>query len=110
MLGQIINDPDFYLGIKCDSKSLPPNIGNASEDVLYSGSGNDLIMRQKFRITYPCKMEVHYFPFDIQTCEFLMKLKTKGNLSVFLQADPTVDSVMYSGPKLLQEFEVSDIK
>ena len=110
VLGSVLKDSDYYLGIQCNSESLPRDIGNPSEDLTYSGHANDLIMTQKFRIIYPCKMNMQYFPFDLQTCAFKMKIKTKGNLSVVLQADPTVDSVAYSGPVFLQEFEVSRIK
>ena len=79
-------------------------------DLLYSGAENDLIMSQKFKVAYPCQMNILYFPFDKQNCKIMLKMETKGNESVLLKTDPTKEIVSYAGTPLLQEFELADIK
>ena len=55
-------------------------------------------------------MDMMYFPFDKQACQFDLKMKTKSN-SVILKADPAIKpSVSYAGPTLLHEYELVDIK
>ena len=67
-------------------------------------------MVQKFRVKYPCNMDMMYFPFDKQACQFDLKMKTKSN-SVILKADPTIKpSVSYAGPNILHEYELVNIK
>ena len=92
------------------SPELPPDIGSNSKDLLYSGATNDLIMFQKFKVAYPCQMNILYFPFDKQHCQFKLKMVTNGNHSVVLKADPLKEIVSYAGPYLLQEFELVDKK
>ena len=84
--------------------------GSVSKDLMYSGYENSLIMSQKFRVAYPCQMDILYFPFDEQHCKFILKMETKGNQSVILKTDATKESVSYNGPRLLQEFELVDIR
>ena len=68
-------------------------------------------MVQKFRVKYPCNMDMMYFPFDKQACQFDLKMKTKDSHSIIIKADPTINpSVSYAGPKLLNEYELVDIK
>ena len=56
-------------------------------------------------------MNMMYFPFDKQECQFKLKMETKPNHSVILKADRTIKpSVSYAGPNILQEFELVDIK
>ena len=89
---------------------LPPDIASVSKDSLYSGEENDLIMTQKFKVAYPCQMDILYFPFDKQECKITMKMETQGNQSVVLKLDPTKRSVSYDGPLQLQEFELVNIR
>ena len=109
-IGEVHFDSTFFLGINCTSPKLLPDIGSNDREVLYSGAENDLIMVQKFRVKYPCNMDMMYFPFDKQACQFDLKMKTKSN-SVILKADPAIKpSVSYAGPNLLHEYELVDIK
>ena len=89
---------------------LPPDIKRQSQNLLHKGAENDLIMIQKFKVVYPCQMNITYFPFDKQLCKFILKMETKGNHSVIFATDPDQKSVSYEGPNLLHEFELIDIK
>ena len=110
-IGEVHLDSTFVLGINCTSPKLLPDIGSNDREVLYSGAENDLIMVQKFRVKYPCNMDMMYFPFDKQECQFKLKMETKPNHSVILKADCTIKpSVSYAGPNILQEFKLVDIK
>ena len=109
-LGTVIRDKSFFLGIKCNTSELPPDIQSQSQNLLHSGAENDLITIQKFKVVYPCQMNITYFPFDKQLCNFILKMETKGNRSVIFAADPDQHSVSCGGPNLLHEFELIDIK
>ena len=110
VLGTVIRDSTFFLGIQCKTHEMPPDIKSASQDLLHSGEDNDLIMVQKFKVVYPCGMNITYFPFDKQFCKFILKMETKGDQSVFLKTDPKKESVSYDGPYLLHEFELINIQ
>ena len=110
-IGKVHLDSTFFLGINCTSPKLPPDIRSNDREVLYSGAENDLIMVQKFRVTYPCNMDMMYFPFDKQACQFDLKMKTKSNHSVILKADPDISLIVsYAGPNILHEYKVVNIK
>ena len=95
----------YYLGIKCTSSELPD-----ANELLYSGEENDRVMVQKFKIGYPCLMDILYFPFDTQRCKFKLKLETKGSQSIILKANTTEKVVSYDGPFLMQKFRLLDIR
>ena len=110
MLGKVVCDHAFYLGVECSTKELEPDIGSAEQNILYSGANNDLIMVQKFKVVYPCPMNITLFPFDKQVCRFILKLETKGSKSVYLRAESRKDAVSYIGNDLLNEFKMKDIR
>ena len=109
VLGKIKRAPYYYLGVECLTKELSVNIGSAAQNLLHSGADNDLIMRQKFKVVYPCPMDITYFPFDKQKCKFILKMETKGNQSVFLKPETKKGAVRYLGDNMLHEFQLKSI-
>ena len=62
-------------------------------------------MSQRFKLDYRCDFFLRNYPFDVQRCNFILMMKLKGNNSIKLAEDNS--SVIYEGPKILQEFEVT---
>ena len=109
VLGKIKRSDEYYLGVECQTNELPVDIGSSAQNVLHSGADNDLIMRQKFKVVYPCPMDIRYFPFDKQECKIKLKMETKGSQSVFLKSDTKKDAVIYLGDTMLHEFQLKNI-
>ena len=109
VLGKIERAPYYYLGVECLTRELSADIGSAAQNLLHSGADNDLIMRQRFKVVYPCPMDITYFPFDKQKCKFILKMETKGNQSVYLKSDTKKDAVRYLGDNMLHEFQLKNI-
>ena len=61
-------------------------------------------MTESFKINYNCLFDMRRFPFEHQSCEFVMKLKALDNETVaFVESSP---AVVYRGPTVLNEYEV----
>ena len=107
VIGKVTEDKVF--NVKIVGKSLPEEI-NLEEDVealLYFGSKNDLVMSQRFKLEYRCDFFLRNYPFDEQACNFILMMKLKGNNSIkFAENNPPV---IYKGPSILREFEVTNL-
>ena len=109
VIGTVLWDQNYFIGVRCLTEEILADIGSTSNDILISGSDNELIVKQKFKVSYPCQMNMKFFPFDDQECEVLLGLESKGNKSVYLKADESSNVVAYGGSLVLQEFEIMDI-
>ena len=107
VIGKVTEDKVF--NVKIVGRSLPEEI-NLEEDVealLYFGSKNDLVMSQRFKLEYRCDFFLRNYPFDEQACNFILMMKLKGNNSIkFAENNPPV---IYKGPRILREFEVTNL-
>ena len=111
VVGSVVQDSSFFLGIECKSSEEPAYIEDRSQDVMHSGHKNSLVMIKKFRVVYPCQMNITSFPFDQQNCKFALTMDTRSNTSVILTSLLNGTSVRYTGPDALNEFELDqDIK
>ena len=84
VVGSVVQDSSFFLGIECKSSEEPAHIEDSSQDVMHSGYNNSLVMIKKFRVLYPCQMNITSFPFDQQNCKFVLTMDTRSNVSVIL--------------------------
>ena len=77
------------------------------ENTLFSGSENDLRVKQQFRIKYECSFDLLKFPFDRQHCDFTMYLIVKQNSTIHLKRDS--EWIKYNGPKTIDQFTIEMI-
>ena len=96
----------FKLGVQVQNEPLPMDAGLWRETLVYQGKENMLIVSQRMKLKYRCDFFLLYFPFEETTCEFYLSIRTTGNNSVMMTKND--DSVIYQGPKILNEFEIVD--
>ena len=106
VVGSVVQDSSFFLGIECESAEEPSEIEDSLQNVMHSGYKNSLVMIKKFRVLYPCQMNITFFPFDQQHCKFVLSMDTRSNMSVILSSLSNSSSVRYTGPDALNEFEL----
>ena len=94
----------FKLGVEVHNEPFPMDVSLAKETLIYSGKENILIVSQRMKLQYRCDFYLVYFPFDETTCDFYVSIRTNGNNSVMMTKND--DSVIYNGPKVLNEFEI----
>ena len=80
------------------------DVADPYENQIYPGNMNDLSARQKTRGFYGCNFQLLRFPFDTQTCDFFIRLR-KENGPQFI-----VDQVQYDGERILNNFEIKEVK
>ena len=96
----------FKLGVQVQNEPLPMDPGLWRETLVYQGKENILIVSQRMKLKYRCDFFLLYFPFEETTCDFYLSIRTTGNNSVMMTKND--DSVIYQGPKILNEFEIVD--
>ena len=96
----------FKLGVQVQNEPLPMDAGLWRETLVYQGKENILIVSQRMKLKYRCDFFLLYFPFEETTCDFYLSIRTTGNNSVMMTKND--DSVIYQGPKILNEFEIID--
>ena len=100
---------DKIFSVKIIGQSIPEKM-NLEEDIealLYGGAKNNLFMSQRFKLEYRCDFFLMNYPFDEQTCNFVLMMNLKGNNSIKL--DEHSSPIIYNGPRILQEFELTDL-
>ncbi|KAK7077204.1 hypothetical protein SK128_002162 [Halocaridina rubra] len=93
-----------------DRKGLPtisPHT-NPFEDLEYSGVENPLHMLRKYNVTFNCALDLLMYPFDKQTCQISLEMRSGTREYIVLQSDG--EGVVYSGGQLLVEYEVTGVK
>ena len=107
ILGKIIEDPHRELGIENQTVAMPGDITKSIENYVHPGSKTQIVLKQRFKITYPCKFELAKFPFDKHECNFISKLRLQNNNSIlFTKDDP---AIFYDGPKTVNQFTLDEI-
>ena len=70
--------------------------GLISEDIdIYEGSENPITMSRVYDIEFLCEFEMHWYPFDTQTC--YMEFRINKEMSSFINLVPSMQE--YLGPK-----------
>ena len=87
--------------------ALPFKIRQKYEERLWSGHDNHLQVNQRYRIEYECLFNLRKFPFDDQECNIKLQLKMDGNRRLHFLADNS--SIMYSGPNVVNEFDIMNV-
>ena len=89
------------------------NSQDAKESLIFPGRGeiNFLEMKSRMRVNYQCQFNLHNFPFDKQTCDFILKIQVVSNKTVaFKEEAENGSSIMYLGSKTLSEFEIDGME
>ena len=107
IIGKVQEDKIF--SVKVVGQSLPEKM-SLDEDIealLYDGAKNNLLMSQRFKLEYRCDFFLSNYPFDEQTCNFVLMMNLKGNNSIKLAEHSS--PIIYIGPSILREFELTDL-
>ena len=107
VIGNTKKDKNKYVHIQPVNNPLPMDPVSSTEDLIFPGLQNELVMIQKFKLEYLCDFHLRKFPFDDQRCDFLMRIRVPNNKSVMFV--PVAEAVVYIGPRVLSEFQINDI-
>ena len=108
IIGKTFEEKFYTLGVLIQNKPQPMKSEEPRETLIYSGIDNYLVMKQRLRLNYRCDFVVRNFPFDGQSCDFYISIKTTRNDSIKLTND--AESVTYKGPLVLNEFEIINLQ
>ena len=75
---------------------------------MYPGETNSLKLEQNYFVQVSCRMDLEQYPFDYQTCTFIIRLQAFTRDLVALKTSAT--TVEYRGATNLQEYELRDIE
>lgn len=107
VVGSMRRDSALRILIHHTGHSLPPNICNTIEDVVFSGRETSLEMVERFKVEYNCDFDLLKFPFDHQNCEIVIKMAVEkgSNFSLVGDIPPTI----YNGSKTLYQFTINPL-
>lgn len=74
---------------------------------MYPGKTNSLKLEQNYWIRVSCQMRLELYPFDSQTCTFILRLQAFTRDLVALKSSGT--TVEYRGATNLREYEMRDV-
>lgn len=75
---------------------------------MYPGETNSLKLEQNYWIKVSCQMRLELYPFDSQTCTFILRLQAFTRELVALKSCGT--TVEYRGATNLREYEMRDVE
>lgn len=75
---------------------------------MYPGETNSLKLRQNYWVQVSCEMRLELYPFDSQTCTFIVRLQAFTRDLVALKTAST--TVEYRGATNLREYEMRDVE
>ena len=68
-------------------------------------------MKNRMRVNYRCQFNLHNFPFDKQTCDFILRTRVVSNRTVALKkVTRNRSSIIYWGSKTLSEFDIEGME
>ncbi|CAL4165387.1 unnamed protein product, partial [Meganyctiphanes norvegica] len=98
------NERSSIIVIVKQANQLPNNLEFLSEDLIYSGSDNPLILTQEQTVSFQCQFDLGNYPFDDQTCSLTFTLAGVDGTMVNLLEGKI--GAIYNGTKILPEYEV----
>ncbi|XP_076047207.1 uncharacterized protein LOC143028722 [Oratosquilla oratoria] len=86
---------------------LPDDDTNYSEDIVFRGSENPIVLTTKMTATIACHFDLSIFPFDVQKCYFKVILsKDNVNHVILKEVD---QGIVFTGDKRLMEYSVEGV-
>ena len=108
MIGKIYKDKRHRtLSIEALTSPMPMDIADPFENKNFDSFQSVLELKQRFRIQYICTFYLKMFPFDEQSCNFLMHMDLQMDTAINFIMDG--DGVTYDGPNIINQFEVDEI-
>ena len=107
VIGETIKEDFDILGVIIKSAANERNVYDSKESLIYPGTKNPLVVTQKMKIKYRCEFYVQNFPFDNETCNFVISLARNGKNTIVLRNDEK--SIAYDGKLILNEFKIKSI-
>ncbi|KAK7084793.1 hypothetical protein SK128_007055 [Halocaridina rubra] len=92
------------LRIRRYSDPCPDNDEYISEDELFEGKSNPLILKKKMTVTTSCQFNLEAFPFDTQTCN--MGVLLSGITKEYVILVPDERGVTFVGQRKLLEYRL----
>lgn len=102
--GPLEKDDHDALMVRKERPPKPFDNSRAREDYVYEGYENSLIYNRRFYAEYHCLFHLENFPFDVQVCEMIFKMRTATKKFVELRDG----GLKYKGEKNLIEFNVAN--
>ena len=107
IIGEIYKDTSYEVQVEASDSSLPKDTADSIQNRLFSGENNTLYITERYRLKYKCSFYLKGFPFDRQSCPFVMQMKSDKITTIsFTKADPPW---RYDGPEVLGQFEIENI-
>ena len=106
-IGSISADTSsMKLNVKVENQPETVNPEHSFENLAYQGNKGILSQKMDIKGVYECMYDLFRFPFDRQMCT--IKLQLKESYRTRLLINKHNSSVIFSGNKLLPEFEIDD--
>ena len=108
VIGSMEKDSMPQLKVKISGgDTLPQQLSDSIENVLFLGENNPLELKVRFKIEYNCNFHLVKFPFDKQNCELISKMKIEKGSNITLVEDNPATA--YGGSTTLNQFEITSI-
>ena len=107
LIGKVHPDTHSQVKIQALTSPIPMVSDRSTQDTLYAGAHNLIVSKQRYRLLYKCVFNLRDFPFDTQTCTFVMRMDSDKFSAVALTKDQP--SISYVGPKIVKEFKVDEV-
>jgi len=112
LIGEIYEASKKEVEIMAKQPPILMTSDNAIQNNLYAGAYNTVAFKQRYRLLYKCTFQLRDFPFDIQTCTFIMKMESDKFSAVSFEQDKTSgngSAVTYVGPDNVREFQIDKV-
>ena len=108
LIGKIYPDAQKQVEIRVMTPPIQMRTYEPIQNTLYDGARNMLSFEQRYRLLYKCIFSLRHFPFDTQTCTFIMKMESDKSSTVAFEKDGK--SIAYVGPNIVKEFEIGQVR
>ena len=86
------------------SSPEPADVSESREEYRYHPEKNILKMTQRTRVDYECIFDLAKYPFDVQACNIILKVKTSSKKKMGIGM--TNDTIAYTGSSLASQLYV----
>ena len=107
IIGEIKKDNSYEVRVDALDKPLPTETRHSVQNRLFSGEKNALYINERYKLTYRCSFFLRTFPFDQQSCPFMLQMKSDKITTIsFTKFTPPV---LYVGSKVVGQFRIKNI-
>ncbi|XP_023335729.1 uncharacterized protein LOC111706994 isoform X2 [Eurytemora carolleeae] len=110
ILGTTVVDDITTVTANPTSEPKLPSREDSVNSIQFNGIDAYLVMERKFQATFFCEMDIFNFPFDKQSCQVTIAIRTQGDNSIRLVPSEDFLPVEYQGSKNLKLFQLGEIR